>query len=89
MEFVTDNWTPLDRTRQRESITSAMLPLIKQFALRHYLAVLSVVLLLLSPVVWLFSETWAPAAICVGLAMVLWGAAVRLAPGVPPENAEA
>jgi hypothetical protein len=67
----------------------AMLPLFNHFELRHYLALLSAAIFLLSPIVWLLSETWAPAAIWFGIAMVIGSAAVRLAPDVPLENIEA
>jgi hypothetical protein len=59
------------------------------FEPRHYLAVLSAVMFALSPIVWLLSETWAPAAIWFGIAMVMGSAAVRLVPAMPPENVEA
>jgi type II secretory pathway component PulM len=93
MEFVTDNWTPLEPTLERgrkdwARTADHMNRALSEFEPRHYLAIIGLVLLLLSPIAWLLAKTWAAATLVAGTGLLLGSVALVLTPDDEAENSK-
>ena len=82
MQFVTEAWHPLDSLHARpDDLTTANMGYpFKNYEVRHWMALVGVVLFFLAPLAWLLSGMWVSATVLGSLALLLVSVATLLVP---------
>ena len=85
MQFVTEPWQPLRSLKVRLDQAPANMPTSRSYEIRHWLALIGVALLMLSPVAGVVSGIWAYASLAASVAILMVCTAIILVPGEQAE----